>query len=228
MPQPTQRHSASGRPLVLAVPKGRILKELVPLLERAGIVPEAAFFDADSRQLRFASNVAGLDVIRVRAFDVPTFVAHGAAQLGVCGNDVVMEFDDPAIYAPVDLKIGYCRLAVAEPRDHAQRDDPGSWRHLRVATKFPAIAKRHFRARGVTAECIKLNGAMELAPNLGLSRHILDLVSTGSTLRANDLVEVEQVAEVTSRLIVNRGALTRERPLIEPWIARFREAVDAA
>jgi ATP phosphoribosyltransferase len=228
MPESAAAAMSSDRPLVLAVPKGRILKELVPLLERAGIRPEEAFFDKDARQLRFSTNVAGLDLIRVRAFDVPTFVAHGAAQLGVSGNDVVMEFDYPAIYAPVDLKIGYCRLAVAEPRNLADQDDPKGWRHVRVATKFPGIAKRHFRARGVTAECIKLNGAMELAPNLGLSRHILDLVSTGSTLRANDLVEVEQVAEVTSRLIVNRSALKLDRPALEPWIARFREAVDAA
>jgi ATP phosphoribosyltransferase len=218
----------ADRPLVLAVPKGRILDELLPVLERAGIAPEPAFFDKKARQLRFASNVRGLDIIRVRAFDVATFVAYGAAQLGVAGADVVMEFDYPAIYAPVDLKIGYCRLAVAEPTHLAQLDDPARWRHVRVATKFPNIARRHFRARGVTAECIKLNGAMELAPSLGLSRHIVDLVSTGSTLKANDLVEVEQIAEVTSRLIVNRAALKTDRRALEPWIARFREAVDAA
>ena len=219
---------STNRPLVLALPKGRILDELIPVLERVGIAPEPAFFDKKARQLRFATDVQGLDIIRVRAFDVATFVAYGAAQLGVAGADVLMEFDYPAIYAPIDLGIGYCRLAVAEPTAQARNDDPKRWQHVRVATKFPNIARRYFRARGVTAECVKLNGAMELAPGLGLSRHIVDLVSTGSTLRANDLVEVEQIAEITSRLIVNRAALKTERQALEPWIARFREAVDAA
>jgi ATP phosphoribosyltransferase len=219
---------ASNDTLILAVPKGRILSELVPLLARAGIEPEADFADEDARQLRFATNHPDLEIIRVRSFDVATFVAFGAAQLGVAGNDILMEFDFPELYAPVDLKIGRCRLAVAEPRALGEHDDPAQWSHIRIATKYPSITQRHFAARGVQAECIKLNGAMELAPSLGLCRRIVDLVSTGATLAANNLIEVEQIAEVSSRLIVNRSALKTRSERLMPWIERFREASDAA
>ncbi len=152
--------------LVLAVPKGRILRELLPLLQRAGIEPEPAFADENARQLRFATNHTDLEIIRVRSFDAATFVAFGAAQLGVAGNDIIMEFDYPELYAPVDLGIGRCRLVVAEPRTLVPRDDPARWSHIRIATKYPAITRRHFAARGVQAECIKLNGALELAPRV--------------------------------------------------------------
>jgi ATP phosphoribosyltransferase len=218
---------ASDETLILAVPKGRILGELVPLLARAGIEPEADFADEDARQLRFATNHPGLEIIRVRSFDVATFVAFGAAQLGVAGNDILMEFDFPELYAPVDLKIGRCRLAVAESLALGEHDDPAQWSHIRIATKYPSITRRHFAARGVQAECIKLNGAMELAPSLGLCRRIVDLVSTGATLAANNLVEVEQIAEVSARLIVNRTALKTRSERLGPWIERFREASDA-
>ncbi|RMD60744.1 MAG: ATP phosphoribosyltransferase [Alphaproteobacteria bacterium] len=214
--------------LILAVPKGRILRELTPLLARAGIEPEPAFADEGNRRLRFATNDPGLDIIRVRSFDVATFVAFGAAHLGVAGNDVLMEFDYPELYVPVDLNIGHCRLSVAEPRDLVRDDDPARWSHIRVATKYPEITRRHFAARGVQAECIKLNGAMELAPSLGLCRRIVDLVSSGATLAANDLVEVEVIAEITSRLIVNRAALKTRAAALGGWIERFREAADAA
>ena len=214
--------------LVLALPKGRILKELVPLMLRVGIEPEAAFSDDGSRQLRFRTNHAGLELIRVRSFDVATFVAFGAASLGIAGNDVLMEFDYPEVYAPVDLGIGTCRLSVAEPRALVEQDDPSRRSHIRIATKYPEITRRHFAARGVQAECIKLSGAMELAPSLGLCRRIVDLVSTGATLAANDLVEVERIAEVTSRLIVNRTALKTRPAAIAPWIERLREAAHAA
>lgn len=217
-----------NEPLVLALPKGRILSEVVPLVRRAGIEPEAAFDDPESRQLRFRTSVAGLDIIRVRSFDVATFVAFGAAQLGIAGNDVLMEFDYPEIYAPLDLRVGRCRLVVAEPAEMVRADDPSRWSHVRVATKYPEITRRHFAARGVQAECIKLNGAMELAPQLGLCRRVVDLVSTGRTLAANGLVEVEQIAEVTSRLVVNRAALKTRYEDIGPWITRFREVARAA
>ncbi len=210
--------------IVLAVPKGRILKELRPLLDRVGIVPAASFDDENSRDLRFATNVPGFDIIRVRSFDVATFVAFGAAQLGVAGNDVLMEFDYPEIYAPLDLGIGRCRVSVAEQAALGSIDDPTRWSHVRVATKYPELTRRHFAARGVQAECIKLSGAMELAPSLGLCQRIVDLVSTGSTLRANGLVEVEHIADVTSRLIVNRAALKTRSEEIGGWIERFREA----
>ena len=150
--------------VVLAVPKGRILKELRPLLDRVGIVPSAAFDDENSRDLRFATNVPGFEIIRVRSFDVPTFVAFGAAHLGVAGSDVLMEFDYPEVYSPLDLGIGHCRISVAELAEFSETDDPSRWSHVRVATKYPDLTRKHFAARGVQAECIKLNGAMELAP----------------------------------------------------------------
>jgi ATP phosphoribosyltransferase len=214
--------------LVLALPRGRILKEVTPLLKRAGIAIEAAFDDPSSRQLRFKTNDPGLDVIRVRSFDVATFVAFGAAQLGVAGNDVLMEFNYPEIYVPLDLDIGKCRLVVAAPQEDAGRDDPSRWSHVRIATKYPEMTRRHFAQRGVQAECITLNGAMELAPRMGLARQIVDLVATGSTLRANGLVEIEHIADITSRFIVNRTALKTRAADVNGWIERFRGAADAA
>ncbi len=214
--------------LVLALPKGRILKELAPLLSGAGIEPEAAFNDESARQLRFATNHPNLEIVRVRSFDVATFVAFGAAHFGVAGNDVLMEFDYPELYAPVDLDIGHCRLSVAAPEEFLAEEDPARWSHIRVATKYPEITRRHFSARGVQAECIKLNGAMELAPNLGLCKRIVDLVSSGATLKANGLVEVEEIAQVTSRLIVNRAALKTRPGEMNGWIDRFSEIADAA
>ena len=213
--------------MVIAVPKGRILRELRPLLDRVGIVPSAAFDDENSRDLRFATNLPSVEIIRVRSFDVPTFVAFGAAQLGVAGSDVLMEFDYPEVYAPLDLGIGRCRISVAELTDFSKTDDPSRWSHVRVATKYPELTRRHFAARGVQAECIKLNGAMELAPSLGLCDRIVDLVSTGSTLKANGLVEVEHIADVTSRLIVNRTALKTRSEEIGGWVERFREVCGA-
>ncbi|PZW45095.1 ATP phosphoribosyltransferase [Humitalea rosea] len=214
-------------PLVLALPKGRILKELGPLLARAGIFPAADFDDEDSRRLRFETNDPGLDVVRVRPFDVATFVAHGGAQIGVAGGDVLMEADSPEVYAPLDLGIGRCRVSVAEPAATAGRDDPSRWSRVTVATKYPNIAQRHFAARGVQAEIVHLNGAMELAPGLGLARLIVDLVQTGSTLAANGLVETEVIAQVTSRLVVNRTALKTRPEAIAALIARFRAALPA-
>jgi len=218
----------SPNSLVIAVPKGRILKELRPLMTRAGLEPEADFDDPKSRKLQFATNHAEVSIIRVRSFDVATFVAFGAAQLGVAGNDVLMEFDYPEIYAPLDLGIGACRISVAEPAEMIADDDPSRWSHVRVATKYPNITQKYFAARGVQAECIHLNGAMELAPGLGLCRRIVDLVSTGATMKANGLVVIEDVTEVTSRLAVNRAALKTRPNEINHWIARFREALDGA
>src|SRR3569833_1428668 len=162
-----------AEPIIIAVPKGRILKEVMPLFAHAGIVPEPAVADEDSRALRFATNRPDIGLIRVRAFDVATFVAHGAAQLGIVGSDVLAEFDYPDLYAPVDLGIGHCRLSVAEPAELAATDAPRGWSHVRVATKYPPVPHAHFEARGVQAECVKLNGAMELAPLLGLAPRVV-------------------------------------------------------
>jgi len=211
---------------VLALPKGRILAALGPFLSRAGIDPAPDYADEDSRRLRFPTNDPSLDVIRVRPFDVATFVAFGAAAIGVVGSDVLMEFDYPELYAPLDLGLARCRLSIAAPCDGVI-DDPSRWSHVRIASKYPNIARKHFAARGVQAEVIELSGAMELAPSLGLSRLILDLVQTGSTLRANGLVEIEHVADVSARLIVNRTALKTRPEIIGAWIARFRAAIAA-
>jgi ATP phosphoribosyltransferase len=209
--------------LVLALPKGRILKELAPLLAHAGVAPAPDLADEDSRRLRFETAEPGLDVVRVRPFDVATFVAHGAAQAGIAGADVLMEFDYPEIYAPLDLGIGRCRLALAQPAA-APALDLRAASHVRVATKYPSVARKFFAARGVQAEIVHLNGAMELAPSLGLSPLILDLVQTGETLRANGLVEIETVAQVSSRLIVNRAALKTDEGGLARLVDRLRQA----
>jgi ATP phosphoribosyltransferase len=218
----------SGDKLVMALPNGRILGEVMPLLRRIGIEPEPAFDDPATRKLRFTTSEPGLDLIRVRSFDAATFVAFGAAQLGVAGNDVLMEFNYSEIYAPLDLEIGHCRMMVAAPKDWVGQEDPRTWSHIRVGTKYPAVTRRHFAARGVQAECIKLNGAVELAPALGLCRHIVDLVQTGTTLKANGLVEIEHIADITSRLIVNRPALKTRPEEVGHWIGALREATASA
>ena len=230
IPIPNALNSAPAQadaPLVIALPKGRIMKELHPVLARAGLIPAEDYADEDSRRLRFPTNDPTVDVIRVRPFDVATFVAHGAAAIGVCGADVLMEFDYPEIYAPLDLGIGRCRVSVAEPVN-ATPDDPRRWSRVTVATKYPNIAQRHYAARGVQAEIVHLNGAMELAPSMGLARLIVDLVQTGSTLKANGLQETEVIAHVTSKLIVNRTALKTRPEAIGAWIARVRAALEAA
>lgn len=211
-------------PIIIALPKGRILEEALPLLARIGITPEPAFFDKNSRALKFATNQAGIEIIRVRAFDVATFVAHGAAQIGIVGSDVIDEFDYSELYAPVDLDIGHCRISLAEPAAMAASDDQRTWSHVRVATKYPGLTRKYFAARGIQAECVKLNGAMELAPSLGLASRIVDLVSSGQTLKENGLVEVDVIAQVSARLIVNRAAF-KTRSDIAPLVEQFRRAV---
>ena len=213
-------------PLVLAIPKGRILSDVGPLMARAGIEPEEEFFDDSSRRLQFLTKDPRIDLVRVRSFDTATFLAFGAAHLAICGSDVLMEFDHSEIYAPVDLKVGKCRLSVAGPKDLAASEDPMQWSHLRIATKYPNITKKYFAERGVQAECIKLNGAMELAPRLGLCRRIVDLVSSGATLSANGLVEIEKISEISARLAVNRAAFKTNPETINMWIDRFKEVSD--
>jgi ATP phosphoribosyltransferase len=211
--------------IVLALPKGRILDECGPLLSAAGIIPAPDYAEESSRRLRFPTNHKDLDVIRTRSFDVATFVAFGAAQLGICGGDVLMEFDYPEIYAPLDLNIGHCRISVAEPKDEAGATNLDEISKIRVASKYPNVTRKHFAARGVQAEIVALNGSMELAPGLGLSRLIVDLVQTGSTLKANGLVETDIIAKVSSRLIVNRAALKTRPDEIGAWIEAFRAAL---
>lgn len=215
------------RPLIIAVPKGRILEEALTLLAKAGIEPEAEFHDKKSRALKFATNRENVSIIRVRAFDVATFVAHGAAQLGIVGSDVIDEFAYSELYAPVDLKIGHCRLSVAEPVGLAS-EDQSAMSHVRVATKYPYLTRKHFESMGLQAECVKLNGAMELAPSLGLSRRIVDLVSSGATLKANGLVETSVIMQISSRLVVNRAAFKMRADELVPLVDAFRKAVEGA
>ena len=208
-------------PLTFAVPKGRILEEALPLMARAGVRPEAGFHDKANRALSFACEDPDQRIIRVRAFDVATFVAHGAAQVGIVGSDVVEEFAYPELYAPVDLGIGRCRLSVAEPVGAAAEAQAS---HIRVASKYPGLTRRHFERQGVQAEVVKLNGAMELAPGLGLASRIVDLVESGRTLKDNGLVESSTILEISARLIVNRAALKTD-PRVGALVERFRELV---
>jgi len=205
-------------PLTFAVPKGRILDEALPVMARAGVVPESAFHDKGNRALSFACEGSDMRIIRVRAFDVATFVAFGAAQAGIVGSDVIEEFDYSELYAPVDLAIGHCRLSVAAP---AAAKTNANASHLRVATKYPHITRRWYEKQGIQAECIKLNGAMELAPGLGLASQIVDLVSTGRTLADNGLMETARIMDVSARLIVNRAALKTD-PRVAALVETFR------
>lgn len=209
--------------LTFAIPKGRILDEALPVMARAGVVPEDAFHDKTNRSLSFGTNRPDMRLIRVRAFDVATFVAHGAAQIGIVGSDVIEEFEYADLYAPVDLDIGHCRLSVAAAKDAPVNHSSAS--HVRVATKYPNLTRRHFERQGVQAECVKLNGAMELAPSLGLASQIVDLVSSGQTLKDNGLVETSTIVQISARLIVNRAALKTD-PRLGDLVNAFRGAVE--
>jgi ATP phosphoribosyltransferase len=190
--------------ITFALPKGRIMQDSMKLFEQIGITcPEMA---GDSRKLVFENKDQGFRFMAVRATDVPTYVEYGCADIGVVGKDTLLE-QEKDLYELLDLKFGYCRLVVAEPKELKEQDDPGNWSNIRVATKYPNITEKYFASRGIQVELIKLYGSIELAPLVGLSERIVDLVSTGATLRDNGMVEVETIAEVTTRLIVNRASL---------------------
>ncbi len=190
--------------ITFALPKGRIMQDSMELFARIGITcPE---MEGNSRKLVFENSESRFRFMAVRATDVPTYVEYGCADLGVVGKDTLLE-QGKDLYEPLDLKFGYCRMVVAEPGSLRQTDDPANWSNIRVATKYPNITERYFAAKGIQVELIKLYGSIELAPLVGLSERIVDLVSTGATLRENGMVEVETIAEITSRLIVNRASL---------------------
>ena len=220
-------YKKTEKKIIIAIPKGRILKELTPILTKVNILPEKDFFNINSRKIMFSSNNKFIDFIKVRSFDVVNFVAYGGSHLGIVGLDVIEEFSHEEIFAPVNLGIGVCRLSVAEPLKMALRDDPKTWSHLKIATKYPKITKKHFALRGVQAECLKLNGALEIAPKLDLSSRIVDLVSTGKTLKENGLIEIEKIMDITSFLIVNRNMVKTYPNKIKKIIADFREVVNA-
>jgi ATP phosphoribosyltransferase len=211
--------------ITLALSKGRIFEETVPLLARAGIVP--AEDPEKSRKLIIGTSDPALRIVVVRASDVPTYVQYGAADLGVAGKDVLMEHGGDGVYVPVDLGIGRCRLCVAAPRgfDYASAVRRGA--RLRIATKYTQSARDHFASKGVHVDLIKLYGSMELAPLAGLADAIVDLVSSGGTLRANNLVEVEEIAQISSRLIVNQASLKTRRAQLMPLIDQLEAAVAA-
>jgi len=209
--------------ITLAVPKGRIFDEALPLLARAGIVPAES--PAATRKLIIGTSVADLRIVVVRASDVPTYVQYGAAELGIAGADILMEHGGGGLYQPVDLSIGHCRLCVAAPVgfDYAGAVRRGA--RLRIATKYVQTARVFFARKGVHVDLIKLYGSMELAPLAGLADAIVDLVSSGATLKANDLVEVEQIVPISSRLVVNQAAYKTGRSRLASLIGAISHAV---
>jgi ATP phosphoribosyltransferase len=209
--------------ITLALSKGRIFDETLPLLKAAGI--EVTEDPERSRKLILATSRPDVRVLLVRASDVPTYVQYGGADLGVAGRDILLEHGGQGLYQPVDLRIARCRMSVAvrDDFDYAAAVKQGS--RIRVATKYTQLARQHFADKGVHVDLIKLYGSMELAPLTGLADAIVDLVSSGATLKANHLVEVEQVMEISSRLVVNQAALKLQRETLRPLIDAFAAAV---
>jgi len=209
--------------LSIALSKGRIFDETLPLLAAAGI--RASADPAASRRLIIGTSRRDVRLIIVRATDVPTYVRYGAADLGIAGGDVLMEQGSDGLYQPLDLGIARCRMVVAARRgfDYRRAVRPGA--RLKIATKYPAIAREHFTAKGVHVDLIKLYGSMELAPLTGLADAIVDLVSTGATLRANDLVAVEEIAPISARLTVNQAAFKLKQAEIRPLLDALKKAV---
>ena len=211
--------------LTIALSKGRIFEETLPLLAAAGIIPAEA--PEKSRKLIIGTNHENIRLVIVRATDVPTYVQYGAADFGIAGKDVLIEHGGSGLYQPLDLHIAECRMMVAVRKgfDYAAASQPGS--RLRIATKYPNITAEHFAGKGVHVDIIKLYGSMELAPLVGLSDAIVDLVSTGNTLKANGLEAVEHVVDISSRLVVNKATLKTKHALLEPIIQAFGSAAKA-
>jgi ATP phosphoribosyltransferase len=208
--------------LTIALSKGRLLDETLPLLARAGVIPVE---DPNrSRKLIVATSQAAVSLVILRATDVPTYVQYGAADLGVAGKDVLLEHGNEGLYQPLDLGIGLCRLVVATRSDYDWKGSVQRGGRIRVATKYVRTAREHFAAKGMHVDLIKLYGSMELAPLAGLADAIVDLVSTGRTLQANDLVAVEEIMPISARLIVNPGALKLKRDLAKPLIDALADA----
>ena len=202
--------------LTIALSKGRILDETLPLLALAGIVP--AEDPQTSRKLILPTNRHGVSLVMLRATDVPTYVQYGAADAGVAGKDVLLEHGGEGLFQPLDLGIGRCRLVVAVKRTCDWKGTMQRGARIRVATKYVKTAREHFAAKGMHVDLIKLYGSMELAPLVGLADAIVDLVSTGNTLKANDLVVVEDIMPISARLVVNPGALKMKRDVVQPLL----------
>ena len=211
--------------IIIAIPRGRIIGELKKILIKTTFAPEEEMFDDKSRKLTFLSKNKDVNFIKVRAFDACTFVAFGAAQIGIAGEDVIKEFDYSEIYAPLELNIGHCRLSVAALKTLLKKEDPETWSNIRVATKYPNISKDYFANKGIQVEAIKLNGSMELAPSLNMCRRIVDLVSTGATLKANGLKEIDEIMKVQSKLIINRSAFKTNNKKIQSIMDEFKSLI---
>ena len=211
--------------IIIAIPRGRIIGELKKILMKTTFAPEAEMFDEKSRKLTFLSKNKEVNFIKVRAFDACTFVAFGAAQIGIAGEDVIKEFDYSEIYAPLELNIGHCRLSVAALKTLLKKEDPETWSNIRVATKYPNISKEYFANKGIQVEAIKLNGSMELAPSLNMCRRIVDLVSTGATLKANGLKEIDEIMKIQSKLIINRSAFKTNNKKIQSIMDEFKSLI---
>ncbi len=220
--QTSQNNVKQMKKILMAIPKGRILDELNPLLESIDIIPEKDFFNESSRKLVFTTNRKNLDVVKVRSFDVATFVKFGAADIGICGSDVLAEFSSPEIFPVLDLGIGKCRLSIAAKK--SVELDLTKRSHIRIATKYTAIADKYFSELGIQAEAIKLNGSIEIASKLNLCDFILDLVSSGKTLLENEMVELRKILDVSSYLTVNRGSFKTSNNEINQLIKIFDEA----
>ena len=212
--------------IIIAIPRGRIINEIKKIIVKTSFAPEKEMFNDKSRKLTFSSKRKDVDFIKVRAFDACTFVAFGAAQIGIAGEDVIKEFNYSEVYAPLELNIGHCRLSVAALKTLLKKEDPETWSNIRVATKYPNISKEHFANKGVQVDAIKLNGSMELAPSLNMCRRIVDLVSTGATLKANGLKEIEEIMKVQSKLIINRSSFKTDNKKIQSIIEEFKDLVE--
>lgn len=211
--------------IIIALPRGRILEECKKILSKTSFAPDPLLYDKHTRKLTFSSKDKNIDYIKVRAFDVCTFVAFGAAQIGIAGDDVIQEYNYSEVYAPLDLNIGHCRLSVAAPSKLIKKEDPSTWSNIRVATKYPNLTKRFFANTGIQVEAIKLNGSMELAPSLSMCKRIVDLVSTGKTLKANGLKEVEKIIDVQSKLIINRSSFKTKTKIIETILNQIKKLI---
>ena len=206
--------------LTLALPKGRLLDPALELLGELGVEG----VDGESRKLIFEDEAHGLKLLLLKPADIPAYVTYGAADLGIVGKDILAE-QAPDVYEPLDLGFGFCRLVVAEPRELWERDDPSKWSWVRVATKYARMTEAYFSQKGIQVEIVRLDGSIELAPLVGLADRIVDLVQSGETLRANGLVEVEEIMRSTARLIVNRASMKTEYAAVTRLIQELRPRI---
>jgi ATP phosphoribosyltransferase len=209
--------------LTLALPKGRLLDGALALLRELGV----ECVEPESRRLIFVDPVQRLQLLLLKPADVPAYVTHGAADLGIVGQDILLE-QEPDVYEPLDLGFGFCRLVVAARRELFERDDPARWSWVRVATKYPRLTEQYFSGRGIQVEIVRLDGSVELAPLVGLADRIVDLVQSGETLRANGLVEVAEITRSTARLIANRASMKTEFAAVTRLVDDMRERVGPA